>query len=132
MPPKKEEQLQNHEKSLSPIEIQQLSQQNAIRLGVVVSDKRVIQGGDKKDKDGNLMVDNNTGEPLRYPDTYKVSLSFMGGELENDITHEQYQQLKINCTYSARGRLAPVKVFGKVEILPVFNQFVLLIDEPDF
>jgi hypothetical protein len=125
-----EPKIESHENVLSDIQKQSMSQQNAIRIGVVVSSKRVHKGSERM-KDGKVLTNQN-GEPLRYPDSFYATVDFMGGTLETKLEEELYRKVIEGCTYSARGRLKNVSNFGETSLQPVFNDFVYLFGNEDF
>jgi hypothetical protein len=134
--PTKQTKIDNHDiqgkQNSDALAIMKQSDQNAVRLGVTIADKRIQMGSDKRDKEGNPLIDHNTGEPMKFPDTFYVTVAFNGGSIETKVSQEQYENLIDGARYNARGRFLPVKSYGKVETMPVFNQFVFLYAADEF
>lgn len=97
---------------------------NSIQLGCTVRDLEVRQGSEMRDKKTNeLIVDNRTGETMRFADKYYVTLSFNGGSLTQEVRGHIYGDLQINNDYFCIGYLGEVNDFGKVKISPIFTEF---------
>ena len=102
--------------------------QNEVHLGAMLSDVKLIEGKEMKDKETGEPIVDEFGEIRRFPDSYYAVLSFMGGTLETAITAEQYNALqgKIGKNFNCKGVLAKVRRFGQDEILPKFHTFIEL------
>jgi hypothetical protein len=106
---------------------------NEITLGVEVVKKSVSKGNQKTDDvtnpDGTKtkipVYDAETGEPVMWNDSYYVTFSFKGGEFDDRVTFDQYQELEIGHNYSARGRLKSVtlKDSTRTMIVPEFEDY---------
>ena len=108
--------------------LMQQSNKNEVKLGASCASKRIHEGSPIIDKETKQQkVDINTHQPLFYANKYYTTLTFDGGEIETEITKEQYENvLQEGGRFSCVGRLAPVKVFGQTQIMPVFYSFTRL------
>jgi len=108
--------------------LMQQSNKNEVKLGASCAAKRIHEGSPIIDKETKQQkVDINTQQPLFYANKYYSTLTFDGGEIETEITKEQYENvLQEGGRFSCVGRLAPVKVFGQTQIMPVFYSFTRL------
>ena len=106
------------------------SNQNEIKLGATCTVKKINEGSaimDKTVTPNVQKIDLNTGEPMFYKDKYFITLTFDGGEVETEVTREQYDDvLQEGGRYLCNGRLSPVKNFGQTVIAPVFYAFTRL------
>lgn len=103
------------------------SNKNEIVTGATCADKRVHEGSPMMDKETKQpKIDLNTGEVMRYSDKHYVTLTFDGGQIETEVTRDQYNLLSHGKRYVCYGRLAPVRVFGQEQILPVYYSFTEL------
>jgi len=124
------QELVNHDTSSVLTEekfIQMMEQReaNTIRLGAKIASKEIVEGGEKKDKDGNPIIDGN-GIVQRYPSTYYVDLTFDGGSIRTSVQSALFSTLEENKRYLCIGRLGNVRVFGKEQIMPIFTEFTKL------
>jgi hypothetical protein len=76
---------------------------NEVKLAFIVNDKSISQGKEKVDKDGNLIFDNSTGEPLRWQDSYYVTIDFVGGSLAIRVKQDQFNTLEEGSRYVGLG-----------------------------
>jgi hypothetical protein len=122
--------LQNHEPQIDPIKMMQQSDQNAVRMGVTVVKKDIIEGSEKK-KDGQLVTDKD-GVVQRYPDTYQLEVTFNGGTIKTKVSKELFDSVKEGARYSGRGRIAEVRNFGDTYMSVVFSEFHYLYGNEEF
>lgn len=101
-----------------------LTQTNSVQLAGTVIEKIKIEG-QVKTKDKVVLVDNE-GNPLRYPDRFKVKVSFVGGEIIPEIKADQYNGIVEGEMYLFGGRLGLVREFGNESISYVFNTVELI------
>ena len=96
------------EANVEDIVMQKLSllEKNEVLLAVTVDDMRILPGKEKFDKDGNIMINPQTGEPERWADSHYVDISFKGGALAIRVKPEEYQQLEIGKKYLGRGNIS--------------------------
>ncbi|BFU77171.1 hypothetical protein ALC152_03860 [Arcobacter sp. 15-2] len=124
--------LENHDHQPSvrneAVLLMQQSNKNEVMLGASCASKRVHEGSPIIDKETKQQkVDINTQQPLFYANKYYTTLTFDGGEIETEVTKEQYENvLQEGGRFSCVGRLSPVKVFGQTQIMPVFYSFTRL------
>lgn len=101
---------------------QKKSDMNKIAIGLTVMAKDAVEGGEKKDKNKNIMTDEN-GQVMRYPTKYYIEFAFMGGLIKTEVTPINYQNLHPTMKYFCKGYLGPVTDFGKTTIQPIFFEF---------
>lgn len=123
--------LENHDPQASArteaVILMQQSNENTVKMGATCADKRIHQGSAIIDKDTRQQkVNPQTNQPMFYANKYYAVLTFDGGQIETEITEEQHSLLSIGGRYSCYGRLAPVKVYGNEQIMPVFHSFTRL------
>jgi len=124
--------LENHDQQPSgrndAVLLMQQSNRNEVMLGASCAAKRIHEGSAIIDKETKQQkVDINTQQPLFYANKYYTTLTFDGGEIETEVTKEQFEDvLQEGGRFSCVGRLAPVKVFGQTQIMPVFYSFTRL------
>ena len=100
---------------------------NNIELSAEVRAKEIRKGKEITDKaTGQIVIDEFTNEPKRYPDTYIVTLLFKGGSLDYKCSEDMYAFLDIGSTYKFNGYLGAVKEFGKDVISPILQSYTFL------
>lgn len=72
-------------------------------------------------KASNLPILDSHGFPVTYPDRYKVTLTFKGGTLVQNVSEAMYNDLELNGTYMFKGSLGFVKDFGQDVLSPGFG-----------
>jgi hypothetical protein len=77
---------------------------NEVTLGVRVIDLKELEGKDKLDPQGNQII-NPSGQVEKWAPSYYATLIFIGGELQQRVTKEQYFQLEKDKRFVAKGRL---------------------------
>jgi hypothetical protein len=75
---------------------------NEVKLAFIVNDKSISPGKEKVDKDGNILHDHN-GEPLRWQDSYYVTIDFVGGSLAIRVKQDQFNSLEEGSRYVGLG-----------------------------
>ena len=96
---------------------------NEVKLAFIVQDLKVVAGKEKLDKDGNIMIDPSTGEPLRWDDSYYADIDFVGGSLAIRVKREQFNQLEIGKRFVGYGTIG-VRTINNFSSLDVkFNRF---------
>ena len=128
--------LQNHDSQgqarVDALAIVRQSNQNAVRLGATIAKKEKIDGIPVVIKDTKeLVYDEKTGEQKFYPDRWSITLEFNGGSLETEVSKDLFNSLQVGARYSAQGRIGFVKLYGKEQLLPVFDNFVFLYGNED-
>ena len=93
-----------------------LIEKNEIQLAFLVEDMNISTGKEKVDKEGNVMFDPSTGEPLRWQDSYYVDISFVGGSLAIRVPEKDFSKLEIGKRYLGKGAL-------KTKLVGNFTQF---------
>lgn len=96
---------------------------NLVKLGCRVMYKEVIQGKPIIDRETKEQRLDNQGKPASYPDKYKATLMFMGGEIIIDVSLNDYETLELHKSYLCSGHYGEVKVFGQAVMQPIFTQF---------
>lgn len=106
-------------------EMKQLQrEENVATLGARCMAKRIQVGSPIIDKQsGQQKVHPQTGEPMCYPDKHYVTLQFMGGELEKEVTLEQYESMEEMRMFYCKGYIGEVKKFGNSFIEPIFTSY---------
>ncbi|NPA59780.1 MAG: hypothetical protein GXO30_04870 [Epsilonproteobacteria bacterium] len=96
---------------------------NEVKLAFIIQDLKVVAGKEKLDKDGNIMIDPSTGEPLRWDDSYYADIDFVGGSLAIRVKREQFNQLEIGKRFVGYGTIG-VRTINNFSSLDVkFNRF---------
>ena len=73
---------------------------NKGELGIVVKDKRFVEGKVITDENGEPVIDVNTGEVKRYPDSYYVEFSNSTfGTYNLRVDKEIFERLEVNERY---------------------------------
>lgn len=94
---------------------------------IKVISTRLKEGGEKKDKDGNILV-NDFGEPEKWDNSYYLTYVALnsGGEHTTRITQQQYLDLNINEVYIAKGKIDYRIYKDSYNSVPtiVFNEFI--------
>lgn len=98
-------------------------EENKVSLGATVVELIQIDGKPIIDKETKQQKEIN-GELAFYPNSYKVKLSFNGGEIETPINQNNFNSLETGEKYLAKGRLGEVKEFGNTYIRPIFTEFI--------
>ena len=107
--------------------LMQQSNKNVVDMGATCADRRIHAGSPMIDKESKQhKINPQTNEPMFYADKYYVTLTFDGGSIETEVEKGQYDLLIVGKRYSCYGRLAPVRVFGNEQIMPVFHAFTEL------
>lgn len=78
-----------------------------------ILDKEKIEGSEKKDSNGNVLIDNTTGEVLRWDDKYKITYMAVNTASERHaiyVPFDKFEELKIGEDYFAIGRVDYKKV----------------------
>lgn len=101
-----------------------LTQTNSVQLAGTVIEKIKIEG-QVKTKEKVPLLDKD-GNELRYPDRFKVKVSFNGGEIIPEIKSDQYNSIVEGEMYLFSGRLGLVREFGNESISYVFNNVELI------
>lgn len=117
---------QEAEASLNQLYLALSQNQDSFSQKIRVIKLKRAEGSEKKDKDGNTLVD-DFGEPMRWEDKYYLSYVALnsGGEHTTQITQAQYLELKENTDYIASGRVEyrqPKEGFNTIPLI-VFNSF---------
>ena len=60
---------------------------------------------------------------MRYPDRYKITLSFKGGTLTQTVSEAMYNELNQGCTYMFKGQLGFVKEYGQDILSPIWQSW---------
>jgi hypothetical protein len=102
---------------------QQQREENIVSMGARVVEKRVHQGSPIIDKQTSQQKIDAHGVPQCYPDKFFVTLQFMGGELEKEVTPDKYDELEELKMYYCQGYIGEVKRFGNSFIEPIFTKF---------
>lgn len=102
---------------------QQQREENVIRIGARVINKDVIQGKPIIVKETQQQKLDGNGIPQSYPDKYKVSLQFMGGEITVDVNQQNYEKLELHKTFLCVGHYGEVKKFGESFMEPIFTNY---------
>lgn len=102
---------------------QQQREENIVRIGARVINKETIHGKPIIIKETQQQKISADGIPQCYPDKYKVSLQFMGGELTTDVNQQNYDKLELHKTFLCVGHYGEVKKFGESFMEPIFTQF---------
>jgi hypothetical protein len=123
--------LQNHEPQIDPIKMMQQSDQNAVRLGATLM-KKEFKEGSEMIKDGQIVVDPNTGEPRKFSDTYYLELGFTGGSIRTKVSKELFDTVKEGVRYSCRGRIGEVRDFKNIYQGAIFTEFHYLYGNEEF
>jgi len=73
---------------------------NKGELGIVVKDKKFVEGKIITDENGEPVIDVNTGEVKRYPDAYYIEFSNSTfGTYNLRVDKETFEKLKVNERY---------------------------------
>ncbi|MGM0518188.1 MAG: hypothetical protein ACQERD_00935 [Campylobacterota bacterium] len=107
------------------LKIQQ-REMNTIKLGATVVNTELIRGREIVDKQTGEVKKDSAGNAMRYPDKFKAQLLFNGGNMETSITEDDFSQLQPNKKYLCEGYMGEIKVFGNVQIAPIFTSFTQL------
>lgn len=101
---------------------------NTITLGADLVEVREQAGKPILDKETKQPKLDENGFPLNWPSKYYAKFTFMGGEVETEVSEAKYSELvnNINMPYYLEGRLAKVRSFGSEIVAPVFTSFELL------
>jgi len=94
---------------------------NQIVLSAEISAKEVIEGKMRVDKATQAPILDGMGQPIFYPDRYKVTLTFKGGTLVQTVGETMYNSLDLNSTYQFKGHLGFVKDFGQDVLSPIWQ-----------
>jgi len=100
-----------------------LVEKNDVQLAFIVQDLRVVAGKERLDKDGNIMVDPSTGEPLRWDDSYYADIDFVGGSLAIRVKREQFNQLIVGKRFLGYGTIGTRTVNNFSSLDVKFNRF---------
>lgn len=98
-------------------------EENIATLGARCMAKRIQVGSPIIDKQTQQQKVDGNGAPLCYPDKHYVTLQFMGGELEKEVTQEQYESMEEMRMYYCKGYIGEVKKFGNSFIEPIFTSY---------
>ena len=75
-------------------------------------------------RDGQEVINEETGEIRFYPVNYSIKISFDGGLKEIPVSEDWFNSLKMDGTrYMFTGRLALVKVYGKESVDVKFSNY---------
>lgn len=96
---------------------------NKVVLSAEISAREIIKGKEKVDKASNLPILDSHGFPVTYPDRYKVTLTFKGGTLVQNVSEAMYNDLELNATYMFKGSLGFVKDFGNDVLSPIWQSW---------
>ncbi len=94
------------------VEMLEASEINEVRLGGKVIGLRVIEGQQKKDREGNPLF-NPDGSPQVWNDSYYVDFSFQGGETSFKVDADTYSALDLNKRYQFVGRAYMKTPYGE-------------------
>lgn len=100
-----------------------LTQTNSVQLAGTVIEKIKIEGKEKMRDGAPIVID---GVVQKYPDRFKVKVSFVGGEIIPEIKADQYNAIVEGEMYLFGGRLGLVREFGNESISYVFNTVELI------
>ncbi|RLA83625.1 MAG: hypothetical protein DRG78_03825 [Epsilonproteobacteria bacterium] len=123
---KSQSSLENFDKPITQADMQRMmanNNANKIVLGATFASLETIIGKDIIDKKTNQTKVDADGIVQKYNDKYYASFTFDGGAVRTELTHPQSIELQEGVRYLCTGRLAPVNVFGKLEIQPVFSKY---------
>ena len=95
------------------VEMLEASEINEVKLGGKVTSLKVVEGNQKKDREGNLLYDEQTGEPLTWNDSYYVEFAFQGGTNSFKVDQEIYKGLELNKRYQFVGRAFMKTPYGE-------------------
>jgi len=96
---------------------------NIVTLSAEISSREVFKGKEKTDKATGVPVLDSHGFPVYYPDRYKVTLTFKGGTLVQNVSEAMYNELELNSTYMFKGSLGFVKDFGNDVLSPIWQSW---------
>ena len=68
-------------------------EQNEVRLGGQVTKKFIMAGKQKTTKEGQPLFNEQTGEPLRWDDSYYIEFTFKGGVSNFKVDLEAYNNV---------------------------------------
>ncbi len=94
---------------------------NTIILSAEISAKEVFEGKPRMDKASGLPALDGEGNPLYYPNRYKVTLTFKGGTLVQSVSEKLYNELELSHTYMFKGHLGFVKDYGQDVLAPIWQ-----------
>lgn len=97
-----------------------------LNMAFTVTKKIIIEGNVRKDRETKLPMVDNDGNELRYPDRFKLTVSYFGGEVTFPVSKDHYEFVELNEMYLGRGRLTWVTDFGSQVWLPDFSTIELL------
>lgn len=97
---------------------------NKVDIGAVVAKLEKINGKPILDKETKQPRLDNDGVPQCYPDKFKVTLQFLGGELVTDISAHEYSEiLKVGHRFYCQGYMGLVKDFNVSTMKPIFTSY---------
>lgn len=81
----------------------ELQSHNRVERSVLVSSLSVVPGKDKKDRDGNLVIEN--GQPAKWDDSFYVECQSMSGTVNIRVTEDIFKTLIVGNWYMAVGHI---------------------------
>lgn len=101
-------------------EFYQLTQTNSVKLACTVVS--VFKSEPKpRVKDGMIVMDEKTNEPLYYPPRHSINVVFTGGAAEIPVTETQYNNIEVGGLYMLIGRQGLVKSFGNESLGIIYD-----------
>ncbi len=113
---------QNNELALK----QEQREENKFSLGARIIAKDIIQGSPIMDKSTNQQKLDALGEPACYPNKFKLTVQFMGAELQSEVKQDLYDSVEEMRTYYCEGYIGEVKKYGSSFIEPIFRKFTTI------
>ena len=95
------------------IEMLNASEINEVKIGGRITNLEVRDGQQKKDRDGNLMFNDNDGQPICWNDSYYADFAFQGGTTKFKLTPEIYSSLEVGKRYQFVGRAFMKTPYGE-------------------
>ena len=96
---------------------------NNVVLSAEITSKEVLAGKEIKDKETQLPKIGLDGTVMRYPDRYKITLSFKGGTLTQTVSESMYNDLIQGSTYMFKGQLGFIKEYGQETLSPIWQSW---------
>lgn len=96
---------------------------NNVVLSAEITAKEVLAGKEIKDKETQLPKIGLDGSVMRYPDRYKITLSFKGGTLTQTVSEAMYNELNQGSTYMFKGQLGFIKEYGQDTLSPIWQSW---------